>query len=109
MKRILLCLMIMAVTFVFSSSAAVADCPDQTGYCWAVPGCFDATCGPKNEGPMSYGTCWKWTSGCNPCHSQETYRRQCGERYGDAANILGCNCRKWHYSFRDASGNEIDN
>ncbi|MBN2570460.1 MAG: hypothetical protein JXB42_13620 [Deltaproteobacteria bacterium] len=110
MKRVLLCLLAVAVVFVFSSSIAVADCPDREGYCWAVPNCGNATCGPKKQGPMSYGTCWSWGSGCNPCHSQDTYRRQCKERYCPGkCEIVGCGCENWGFSFRDSSGSEIDN
>lgn len=60
--------------------AAGADCPDRVGTCWAVPNCPNASCGPKAEGTMPYGACWSWT-GCKPCHSQDTYRRQCKEKF----------------------------
>ena len=107
MKTLMMTLTVIAVLCL--PMAAGADCPDRVGTCWAVPNCPNATCGPKVEGPMSYGTCWSWT-GCKPCHSQDTYRRQCKEKYcpGDC-KILGCNCDNWYFSFRDDSGNEIDN
>jgi hypothetical protein len=33
MKRVLLCLLAVTVVFVFSSSRALADCPDKTYRC----------------------------------------------------------------------------
>lgn len=89
-----------------SSTDAGLSCPDEIGDCWAVPNCPNATCGPDNKGPMSYGTCISWT-GCKPCHSQDTYRRMCSQKY--SGKIVGCNCEDWYFSFRDDTGKEIDN
>ncbi|MBN2126433.1 MAG: hypothetical protein JW821_19180 [Deltaproteobacteria bacterium] len=88
-----------------AASLFIDNCADKTGFCWAVPESADCTCTEKEMGPMSYGTCWSWGSGCNPCHDQNTYRRECDDIYG--ARIRG-NCRcVWIMSFRDKDGKEI--
>ena len=110
MKRALMFLLAVAVVFMCTSSIAVADCRNETGECWAVPDCANASCGAKLYGYMSYGTCLSWT-GCKPCHSQETYRSHCKEKFfpGGTIEIKGCSCNHWHFSFRDQNGNEIHN
>jgi len=110
MKRALMFLLAVAVVFMCTSSIAVADCRNETGECWAVPDCANASCGAKLYGYMSYGTCLSWT-GCKPCHSQENYRRQCRKKFSSGGGrIVGCNCTNWYFSFRyQHNGEEIDN
>ncbi len=110
MKRALMFLLAVAVVFMCTSSIAVADCSDKRGVCFAIPECSYATCGEIWKGSMDYGTCWSWGAGCKPCHSQETYRRECKEKFAPGGtSTLGCNCTHWYFSFRDQNGNEIDN
>ena len=88
-------------------SLYIDDCSDHYGDCWIVPDSPSGGCeGEQKVGSMRYGRCYHFPS-CKPCHSQDTYRRECADKYGPNSDYLGCNAT-WRYSFRDG-GSEISN
>lgn len=75
MKRLLICLLVMVAVFVFSSSIAVADCPDSRYAC-------KRTDNGSWVGTVRFGNCYKFPASCKICGgSYAKVARECNSKF----------------------------
>ncbi len=105
MKRILLCLVSVAVVFVLASSVAVADCPDTTYRC-KIGHYRGNDCGSVTLGNCTY---WHWDGpGCEICGKDKGKpARICNEKHPKHCTGLCVACPEGGDRCWDVNGHEL--
>jgi len=89
MKTLLAVLVALAIT----CTAAYADCPNSTIYCFRN----DRLVSDRQIGTLDAGQCWKlWFPGCQLCNDQRYWTDRCNTQFIDckskdsSGNVTGC-------------------